>query len=298
MITAIPGTIRTMKEAFINYKPQAKTRVLIRQADEILNEYAAQGFVLTVRQLYYQFVARDLIENKQASYDKLGGIVGNARESGRLDWAYIEDRGRNLEQVTTWGSPAEIVQACVKQYKRDKWDSQPRRVEIWVEKDALLGVIERAVQGIDVPYMSCRGYPSISMLYEASRRLGDALILHLGDHDPSGIDATRAITEKLALYGSASEVRRIALTWEQVQKYSPPPNFAKEEDTRFNSYRHKYGTECWELDALEPQVIVDVIQDEVNTLIDHVEWDSTLEQETDEQKALREVAIQLGGWEQ
>jgi hypothetical protein len=284
-----------MKEAFTDYNPRASTLAVIEQADEILNDYASQGFVLSVRQLYYQFVARDLLANTQASYNRLARIVADAREGGLLDWAYIEDRGRNLESLATWKSPRSIVKGCVKQYRRDKWASQPQAVEVWVEKDALLGVIERGVQGLDVPYMSCRGYPSVSMLHEASLRLDGAVVLHLGDHDPSGLDATRAIREKLELYGNDSEVRRIALTWEQVQKYNPPPNPAKESDSRFSGYADLYGSKCWELDALEPQVIADLIQNEVKTLIDQEAWDTVVSQEDREREALREAAASLDG---
>jgi len=284
-----------MKEAFTDYNPRASTLAVIEQADKILNDYASQGFVLSVRQLYYQFVARDLLDNTQANYDRLARIVADAREGGLLDWDYIEDRGRNLESLATWKSPGSIMKECAKQYRRDKWASQPQAVEVWVEKDALLGVIERGVQGLDVPYMSCRGYPSVSMLHEASKRLDGAVVLHLGDHDPSGLDATRAIREKLDLYGNDSEVRRIALTWEQVQEYKPPPNPAKESDSRFSGYADLFGSECWELDALEPQVIADLIQNEVKTLIDQEAWDTVVSKEDREREALREAAASLDG---
>jgi hypothetical protein len=284
-----------MKEAFTDYNPRASTLAMIDQANEILEDYDAQGFVLSVRQLYYQFVARDLLANTQANYNRLAGIVCDAREGGLLDWSYIEDRGRNLESLALWRSPGSIVEACVRSYRRDRWAEQPQRVEVWVEKDALLGVIEQGVQGLDVPFMSCRGYPSVSMIYEASLRLDGAIVLHLGDHDPSGIDATRSISDKLDLYGNDSEVRRIALTWEQVQAYNPPPNPAKATDSRFMGYVAEYGSECWELDALEPQVIVDLIQNEVKALIDPEAWDAVVEREETERDLLRQAAASLDG---
>ena len=262
-----------MKEAFVDYNPRENTLMDIHMANTILEEYADQGFVLSVRQLYYQFVSRDLIPNTQQQYKRLAGIVADARKGGMIDWSYIEDRGRNLDKVATWNSPSEIVEACVRQYRRDRWADQPERVEVWVEKDALLGVIERAVQGLDVPFMSCRGYPSASMIYEARDRFdSDCLVLHLGDHDPSGIDATRHIQDELELYGALAEVKRVALTFDQVSQYAPPPNPAKETDSRFARYSSMFGDDCWELDALEPQVIVDLIRAEIEFVLDRDIW--------------------------
>lgn len=285
-----------MKEAFTDYNPRDNTLMDIHMANTILEDYARQGFVLSVRQLYYQFVSRDLIPNTQQQYKRLAGIVADARKGGLIDWNYIEDRGRNLASVSTWNSPSEIVEACVRQYRRDRWADQPEHVEIWVEKDALLGVIERAVQDLDVPFVSCRGYPSASMVYEARNRLSaydGVTVLHLGDHDPSGIDATRAIRDELELYGAQAEVRRIALTWEQVQQYNPPPNPAKETDSRFAGYTSIYGDDCWELDALEPQVIVDLIRAEVNDMLDSGIWAETLAQEEEERDEIRKAAEAL-----
>jgi len=278
----------------VDYNPRDKTLMDIHMANQILESYAAQGFVLSVRQLYYQFVARDLIPNTQQQYKRLAGIVADARKGGMIDWSYIEDRGRNLDKVATWDSPSQIVEACVRQYRRDRWADQPQRVEVWVEKDALLGVIERAVQDIDVPFMSCRGYPSASMIYEARNRFEDTVVvLHLGDHDPSGIDATRHIRDELELYGAYADVRRVALTWEQVQQYDPPPNPAKETDSRFARYTTLYGEDCWELDALEPQVIVDLIQDEVANIMDTDTWETTIEREDAEREQIRKAAEAL-----
>lgn len=269
---------------------------MVAKANEILEEYATQGFTLTTRQLYYQFVARDLLANTKRTYLDLAAVVASAREGGLIDWDHIEDRTRSLDRMATWESPSGILQAAARQYRRDKWAEQPQRVECWVEKDALLGVVERACGDLEVPFLSCRGYPSVSVLYEAACRLASGdVVLHLGDHDPTGIDVTRSIQEKLDLYGSGAEVHRIALTWEQVQEYDPPPNPAKEEDARYAGYVEQYGTESWELDALEPQVIVDLISDEVEALMDEEAWAEGLRVEDIERQAILKAASGLDG---
>jgi hypothetical protein len=283
-----------MKVEFLPFTGRAPRRDQVDVANAILEEYDAQGFVLTVRQLYYQFVARDLLANTDRNYRWLGKLVLDAREGGLIDWDLIEDRGRNLDAPSTWSSPGAIVQGAAEQYRRDKWAEQTRRVECWVEKDALLGVIERACEPLEVPFMSCRGYPSISMLYgSAQRDIG--LILHLGDHDPSGVDASRAIADKLALYGSPAEVRRIALTWDQAQELAQSPNKVKWSDTRAAVYAAQYGKDCWELDALEPQVIVDLITNEVLDEIDQDAWDAEVEREGVERDLILAAAQGLDG---
>ena len=128
---------------------------LIEQANAIIKVYTDQGYVLTLRQLYYQFVARGLIENTMKSYKKIQGIVNKARLAGLLDWEAIEDRTRNLKRSSTWSDPADIVNSCVHGYAIDKWATQGHRVEVWIEKDALLGVIEAPCKRNRIPYFSC-----------------------------------------------------------------------------------------------------------------------------------------------
>src|SRR3954471_20656066 len=108
---------------------------MIAKANEIIATYAAQGYDLTLRQLYYQFVARDLIPNRQSEYKRLGAIINDARLGGLLDWDYIVDRTRNVRSMATWGDPSDIISASARQFRIDKWEHQPTRVEVWIEKD-------------------------------------------------------------------------------------------------------------------------------------------------------------------
>jgi len=132
----------------------------INKANAIIVEYRNQGFELTLRQLYYQFVSRDFIANNMREYKNLGDIINDARLAGLVDWDAIVDRTRDLKSMAHWTSPADIVEACARQFRVDKWIGQPRRVEVWIEKDALVGVIEGICNELDVAYFSCRGYTS------------------------------------------------------------------------------------------------------------------------------------------
>lgn len=266
------------------------TAVAISQAEKIINEYVNQGFTLTLRQLYYQFVARDIFpenrkwkwtgsrwvrdddgtKNATPNYKWLGSIINNARLEGMIDWLTIEDRSRNVRSASHWSSPHEIVEACASQFRVDLWEGQDYRCEVWIEKEALAGVIQGVCDRLDVPYFACIGYVSQSEMWRAARRLIDyevrgkkTIVFHLGDHDPSGIDMTRDIRNRLSMFRSGAEVIRLALNMDQVEKYSPPPNPAKMTDARYLTYVSKYGEESWELDALEPSVLVELIDEAV-----------------------------------
>lgn len=264
------------KIAYKNHRFNANTLAQIEQAAAIIEEYREAGFVLTLRQLFYQFVARDLIPNTQRSYKQLGQVVANARMAGMLDWLSIEDRTRWLRERNKWSSPEKIIGACAKQYHRDLWVQQDYRPEVWIEKDALVGVIEEVCNRWDVPFFACRGYGSLSELWVAGQRMSrwidqqqEPIVFHLGDHDPSGIDMTRDIAERLETFcDQRIEVRRLALNMDQIEEYGPPSNPAKLSDSRANGYVDEFGNESWELDALEPQVIVDLIDRAILSIVD------------------------------
>lgn len=290
------------KITYIAKRFSVGSQAIIEQANEIIDDYAAQGFDLTLRQLYYQFVSRDLIANKQTEYKRLGSIINDARLAGLIDWDKIVDRTRNMASNSHWGGPKEIVTACASQFQIDKWTNQEHRVEVWIEKDALIGVIENACRRNDVGFFSCRGYTSQSEMWAASQRLlgyaksGQSIsIIHLGDHDPSGIDMTRDINERLSLFVGevAINVNRIALNADQINQYNPPPNPTKITDSRANNYIKRFGNNSWELDALEPSVLERLIDDTIARYKDESLWKGMRAQEDDHIESLRKVAEEL-----
>lgn len=286
------------------------TLKVIQQANEIAGLYGRQGFTLTLRQLYYQFVARDLLPNTQQSYKRLGSIINDARYAGMFDWSWLTDRTRNAtggDSGYTPGHPEEVIDPAY--YHVTQWEGQPQRVEVWVEKDALVDVIQQGARGLRAITFSCRGYTSASEIWAAAQRIERYLrapgvehvtILHLGDHDPSGIDMTRDITDRLAEFISYDmgalmgedydfHIKRIALNWDQIEQYSPPPNPAKETDSRFAAYADQFGEESWELDALEPNVLVNLIRSNIRPLIDAEKWEARSQITAEGQATLQAV---------
>jgi hypothetical protein len=291
-----------MKEAFRNFNFSAPKLELIEIANKIIAELQGAGYMLTLRQLYYQLVSRGLMANKQTEYKRLGDILNDARLAGLTDWSAMEDRTRNLESVNHWDDPSQIIHAVAEQFRIDKWHNQPNRVEVWVEKDALVGVLEKACRELDVAWFSCRGYTSASELYVAGKRLArykrggqNPIIIHLGDHDPSGIDMTRDIEARVSELGRTPvEVRRIALNMDQIEQYSPPPNPAKTTDCRYERYAAEHGDESWELDALNPAVIDALITATVEGLRDEDLWQEAIEEEERHRETL---ALASDNWD-
>lgn len=256
----------------IRYKEirfQQKSLDLIELVNQVVDEYSAQGYELTLRQVYYQLVARGYIPNNERSYKNVGSLINDGRLAGLIDWHSVTDRTRNLRSESHWDTPADVIASARYSYNLDKWKGQPNYVEVWVEKDALVDIVGQACSPLDTPYFSCRGYTSQSEMWSAAQRFirqeqrEKRIIIHLGDHDPSGIDMTRDIQERLELFGADVYVKRVALTMNQIQTYNPPPNPAKITDSRASKYIDQFGDESWELDALEPKVITDLIKKQV-----------------------------------
>lgn len=309
-----------MKRAYIERSFSPKSVEVIRQANAIAADYRRQGFDLTLRQLYYQFVARGLLPNKDTEYKRLGSVINDARLAGEMDWNYITDRTRYLRSQPHWETPADIIRSAARGYNIDKWAEQDTHVEVWIEKDALVGVLESVCPGNDVGYFSCRGYTSQSEIWGAAQRLGRmiddgkrAVVIHLGDHDPSGIDMSRDIEDRLRMfiaqdrmgtyyydatddegrkevYLDATErvltVDRIALNMDQIEQYDPPPNPAKLTDSRGSGYVERFGPSSWELDALDPATLVALIQGAIDRYKEPSVWDDAVEREESEREVL------------
>lgn len=290
--------------------------MIIETANEIIVDFLQQGYDLTLRQLYYQFIAQDLFpeswrdklpphsKNIEKNYDKLGSIINDARLAGLVDWSAIADRTRATKQNSHWENPGQIIDACVDQFQVDKWGGQSVRPEVWIEKDALIGVISDICRKLDVTYFSCRGYNSQSNMWRAGQRMLDyiedeeqePMVLHLGDHDPSGIDMTRDIRDRLNLFVGSSgcvQVDRLALNMDQVDQYNPPPSPAKVSDSRAKDYIQQYGHDSWELDALDPNTISNLISDRVMKLRDETLWQEKVALEEQHKEQLKEMA---SGW--
>lgn len=289
------------KEAYKSFRFSAAVIDLIDTCNNIVEEYIEAGFRLTVRQLYYQLVARDVVPNTLQSYKRVASVINDGRLAGLIDWEAIEDRTREFVRRQRWGSGADILEAASSSFHIDMWVNQTARCFVIIEKEALVGVLEPTCKKLDVPILAARGYPSGTVLREFA--LEDILpaiddqqivILHLGDHDPSGIDMTRDLQERIELFSYQSvELVRIALTMDQIEERSPPPNPAKTTDSRFAQYRERYGDESWELDALPPTYLAELVESHIRDRIDVDAWAERQDHADDVRERIRKLATQF-----
>lgn len=297
------------KIKFREIKMGANNKKRLGQINAIIEEYQEQDYVLTLRQLYYQLVSRDIIPNKQTEYSKLSTILKEGRMAGIVDWDAIEDRLRKPSTPGSWESPADILDTAAQAFMLPRMADQRNYIEVWVEKDALSGVLKRVTEKYHIPILVNRGYSSASSMYDSFKRFDsaqdrsqDVHILYLGDFDPSGIDMIRDIEARTrefieGQYGDPYAfnftVTPIALTRQQIRDYSPPPNPAKMSDPRAGGFVAEHGRTSWEVDALRPEVLNQILTDEIINLIDEDMYDNIVSQESDMRKKLHNLSQYL-----
>ena len=234
----------------INFR--RKSRELLELCGQIITTYMGEGFRLTLRQLYYQLVSRNIISNVERAYKNLGRLVSEGRLAGVLNWDGIEDRGRRPGIPAEWPDIRSVVDSAVEGFRLPRWEGQPYYVELWVEKDALAGVLQPLGDEFHVTVMVNRGYSSQSAMFDSATRFRYAtsnglapVILYLGDFDPSGEDMTRDIRDRLDLFGVDIDLRTIAITEDQIAQYDPPPNPAKMSDSRARKFVEQHGSNSY-----------------------------------------------------
>lgn len=309
-----------MREQFVEIRFSAASLTKIEQANTIIEEYQAQDLRLTLRQLYYQFVSRDLLPNTPKDYRNLGSLLNDARLAGRVDWDAIEDRGRQPRRASEWPNVQSLVDSALYAYRLPRWEGQDHYAELWVEKDALAGVLEPLAHEFHVTLMVNRGYSSASAMYESARRFirackgdeedaGDRpsatyegeqvflarepVLFYLGDHDPSGEDMVRDIRDRLERFGIEVDVQKIALTTAQVKAYKPPENPVKFSDARARGYVDRHGPHCWEVDALPPNVLAQIVRRSFGSVIDMGKMNAVKTREETDKVKLRKAAESL-----
>jgi hypothetical protein len=265
------------------------------EINAIIGDYQAQGYRLTLRQLYYQLVSADIIANKLAEYAKLSNLLKEGRMAGIVDWDAIEDRLRKPDKPASWDSSLDILNACIKQFRCDRMEGQSNYIEVWVEKDALSGVLKRVTEKYGIPIIVNRGYSSASAMFDAHERFvqargadQDVIVIYIGDFDPSGQDMIRDITDRIEEFNTSEyhridrydfEIIPIALLWSQIEIFNPPPNPAKIKDPRAKAYIAKHGPTSWEVDALRPEVLNGILTTEIEKNINPSAYRRMLAQE-------------------
>ena len=287
-----------MKQAYLEPKKWiGRKQEIFNKIIEVVEDFESQGYRMTLRQLYYQLVSQDIIPNKDSEYKKLGSLLNDSRYYGFVDWDFIEDRVRVPKKNSEWDDIPDVVQSAIHSYRRNRWQDQDNYLEVWVEKDALSGVLLPITQKYHVTLMVNRGYSSASAMHDSALRFinqedegKETHILYLGDHDPSGIDMVHDIKNRMSIFGSDVIVDRIALNMNQIKRYNPPPNPAKITDPRAKDYIERFGNTSWELDALNPKQLNKLLDDEIQRLMDLDKYNYWCKLEQYEKIQLQQIA--------
>lgn len=291
-----------MKQKFRDTSLNAKSMAYLKNINDIIEDYQSQGYNLTLRQLYYQLVTKNVISNHDREYKKLSRVLTEGRMAGLVDWDAIEDRLRRPQNVYTVTGVKDALKDTYRQYRLNRQSGQDTHIEVWVEKDAISSVLKRVTETYGINILVNRGYGSVTAIKDAYDRFGwrikdygrEVVILYLGDHDPSGLDMIRDINSRISEMLEIDELSNsfrivpIALTMKQIKKYNPPPNPAKITDTRSPAYIEQYGRVSWEVDALPPEVLNNILE---SSILDFLDVDTYKEQVKEESRQKKDIKM-------
>ena len=269
----------------------AKTEQIINAACQVLTEYNP----MTVRQVYYQLVSKQIIDNTRSQYQAVSKALVAARKEGAIPWDWLEDRLRLPRSVKMWDNLGDFARMAEKAYRRDVWETQPDYLEAWLEKDALSGIFLEVLKPYGVTLNVGRGYDGWDSIYNAAQRYdaGDGVtILYFGDLDPSGDDMVRSLAERLRHFGCYPEIIKCALNPDDVTRYNLPPDPTKKTDSRRAAFVEKYGDLSVELDALPVNVLATRLKKEVEKRLDLAALEAI---KTTEKAERQQLVSALGG---
>lgn len=318
-----------MKQEIRPYNPKNKTKIILNQIVEIVEKYERQGFQMTVRQVYYQMVARGHILNKQSEYQKISRVLTDARYAGIIDWSSIIDGARIPDLPSYFDNIDDLYREAKNSFKLDRWQGQEYYIELMTEKDAISTIIEPITTKYQITRSVGRGFTSATAVKDMARRFMNhrdkkRVLLYLGDFDPEGLrisehdlpkrlgefeiggmfnvfdnpallkdfgldaDSVALFKDTANMFSNTSiRIERIALNRDQIDKYNPPPQFAKNTSPNKVWYTNKYGTEdCWEVDALPPDAMIESVENAILKYFDESSWNKAILEEKRQLKKL------------
>jgi hypothetical protein len=256
-------------------KPRTRrTRAAMGDIKGAIVEVLSEDHPQTVRQVFYALTVRGAIEKTELEYKRtVVRLLADMREDGTIPFEWLADNTRWMRKPTTFSGLQSCLDATAQLYRRNLWNDSDHYVEVWCEKDALAGVIWEETRIYDVPLMVARGYASLSFLHSAAKAIEardkPATIFHLGDLDPSGLDAARDIEEKLRRYAPGAEIdfERIAVTPKQVEHWNLPTRPTKTKDTRAKKFSETHAASV-ELDAIPAHELRALVREHIEILVD------------------------------
>jgi hypothetical protein len=283
--------IETYQSSLIKKRPR-RTKAEIEAIKQAIHEALSEYHPMTVRQLFYQLVSRGVIAKTEDQYSNtVIRLLSDMRRSGEVPYGYISDNTRWMRKPTTYSTLESMLRRSMQTYRRAIWDDQDAYVEIWLEKDALAGVLMEATQPWDVPLMVTRGYPSLTYIYEAAEQIickdKPTYLYYFGDYDPTGIDIPRHVEETLKEMAPDADIyfERVAVNPDQILLYNLPTRPTKKGDSRGRDFEG----ESVEVDAIPPETLVEIAEQCIYQHVDDEIYEKTLQIEAMEKDTLRNI---------
>ena len=279
---------------------QKKSLRLLERVQEIIKSY---DFALTLRQIYYQLVAKQIIPNQQSYYMKLSRLCVIGRDEGILPEDAFADRLRQIDKPDSYLDLDDFMDTVKDAYRKDKWQNQAAYIEIWTEKDALRSVLTEITYSYDVNLMIVRGQVSRTAIYESYERFAkkidegkDCFLYYAGDFDPSGLSIYSSLVKRIRKHGNTGKYitfERVALTPAQIEEYNLPSDPAKRKDPNYKRFIDEYGDGVVELDSLPPDVLRNLIKECIEGRLDRGLFEQAQKIEFKEQAILQTLDIQI-----
>lgn len=278
-----------------------EAEILTGQITKVVYYYESIEIKLTNRQLYYQLVGKNLIPNYMEVYKRICTFLTDLRYAGIVDWKSIEDIARKPKKHSEWDDIQGLIDSATLQYRLPRWSDQDKYIEMYCEKEAGINVLKTVADKYHIHFGYNKGYSSASALYDLAERISHqisegkyAIVLYFGDHDPSGLDMVRDITDRITEFLTQGEYRTqplfeinpVSLTMEQIESYSPPPNPAKITDPRAKWYIKKHGKVSWELDAIDALELRKIAEKSILEYLDLDKYNVWIDQENEEKQIL------------
>jgi hypothetical protein len=259
---------------------------------EQIREIAEAAQPITGRGVGYKLFTQGLIPSMERNSMRLVyRVLLKAREQGMIPWEWIVDETRSIERVSTWADPDEFAEVVARSYRKDFWNNQPRRVQVWSEKGTVRGVLKPVLDDYGVGFNPVHGFNSGTNTHDAAEDNDGRplVILYVGDFDPSGMFMSeKDLPRRFVKYkGLHLKLKRIALTRRQTRGLPPFPAADKKKDPRYKWFVANHGARCWELDAMDPNELRDCVEVEINKLIERVAWEKDKVINAAEQDSLR-----------
>ena len=232
---------------------------------------------ITGRGIGYKLFVADLIASMSRNdMQRVYRLLKEAREQGIIPWEWIVDETRSIERVSTWDDPEQYARCVARSYRRDFWNQQPHRVQVWSEKGTVRGVLQPVLDQYAVGFNAVHGFNSATNTYSAAQDDDgrELIVLYVGDYDPSGLFMSEQdLPYRLSEYGGHHiTVKRVALTREHIHALPSFPADDKRKDPRYKWFSANHGDRCWELDAMDPNDFRDCVEDAIVELIEPDAW--------------------------